>query len=140
MAESTVTLLSSDGASVEVSERIACMSVTVSNMIADIGRDELSAGIPLPNVKLEVLKKVIEYCTRHVDDPPTAEAPEPEPVPRRTDDITADDQAFMNVEQPMLFDIILVRRLRTVPTTVCRLPTTWTSSRCWTWDARPWPT
>ncbi len=33
---------------------------------ADSGTDE---AIPLPNVKVEILKKVVEYCTHHKDNP-----------------------------------------------------------------------
>ena len=42
-------------------------------MHSDTGTEE---EIPVPNVKLPILKKIIEYCEKHVsDDPPEIEKP-----------------------------------------------------------------
>jgi hypothetical protein len=58
-------------------------------------------------VNESVLKKVIEWCTHHKNDPPTSG--DDDDSRRRTTDIDEWDQKFMQVDQEMLFEIILVR-------------------------------
>ena len=54
-----------------------------------------------------VLKKVIEWCEHHKHDPPSAS--DDDDNRRKTTDIDEWDQKFMQVDQEMLFEIILVR-------------------------------
>lgn len=54
-----------------------------------------------------VLRKVIEWCEHHRNDPPQAQDDESDGR-RRTTDIEEWDQKFMQVDQEMLFEIILV--------------------------------
>lgn len=54
-----------------------------------------------------VLKKVIEWCTHHRSDPP-ATADDDSDSRKKTTDIEEWDQKFMQVDQEMLFEIILV--------------------------------
>ena len=71
-------------------------------MIADTGTD---ATIPLPNVSGFILGKVIEYCKFHVE-----AAKKTDEKPNKTEeDIATWDKEFVNVEQPVLFELILVR-------------------------------
>lgn len=101
-----VVLQSSDNESFTVSKQVAERSVLIKNMIEDVGESD-DSPIPLPNVNSTVLKKVIEYCEHHKNDPlPTADS-EDESGRRRSDDISEWDQNFMQVEQEMLFEIIL---------------------------------
>lgn len=99
-----VKLVSSDGIVFEVPKRIAEMSITVKNMLVDIPKEECGE-IPLPNVNGAILKKIIEYCEYHDlnPTPPTEEKKDE----RRTDDIIPWDKAFCEVEQSMLFEMIL---------------------------------
>jgi hypothetical protein len=53
------------------------------------------------------LKKVIEWCTHHRSDAPSTG--EEDDNRRKTTDIDEWDQKFMQVDQEMLFEIILVR-------------------------------
>jgi S-phase kinase-associated protein 1 len=53
------------------------------------------------------LKKVIEWCEHHKNDPPSAS--DDDDNRRKTTDIDEWDQKFMQVDQEMLFEIILVR-------------------------------
>ena len=48
--------------------------------------------------------QVIEYAEHHKDDPPAAEE---STRPRSADDMSEWDRKFINVEQSLLFDIIL---------------------------------
>ena len=58
----------------------------------------------------QVLKKVIEWCTHHRNDPPST-ADEDADTRKKSTDIEEWDQKFMQVDQEMLFEIILVRYL-----------------------------
>jgi len=69
----------------------------------DEGEDE---PVGLPNVNAAILKKVIQWCTYHKDDPPTAE--DDENKEKRTDDICTWDVEFLKVDQGTLFELILV--------------------------------
>jgi len=53
------------------------------------------------------LKKVIEWCEHHKSDP-TPTADDDADNRKRTTDIDEWDQKFMQVDQEMLFEIILV--------------------------------
>jgi S-phase kinase-associated protein 1 len=68
--EPTVTLLSKSNDAFEVPLGVAKMSGLVKMMLPDEGEDmEEVADIPIPNVRTEVLQKVIEFCTKYRDDP-----------------------------------------------------------------------
>ncbi|KAJ2492174.1 hypothetical protein IWW37_001622 [Coemansia sp. RSA 2050] len=99
-----VVLQSSDGKNFTVERAVAIQSVLIKNLLEDIG--ESDEPIPLPNVNAKVLEKVIEYCEYHVDDP----APildDLDEIPKRSDDITPQDENFMKVDQELLFEILL---------------------------------
>ncbi len=70
----------------------------------DVG-DTDDTPIPLPNVSGTILQKVIDYATRHKDDPPPQ--PEDDSKPKSSDDIDEQDKEFMNVDQGTLFELIL---------------------------------
>jgi hypothetical protein len=92
-----------------------------------------------------VLRKVIEWCEHHRNDPPQAQD-EDSDARKKTTDIEEWDQKFMQVDQEMLFEVILVRSitysfLGTPSLTDTHRPaTTLTSSPSLTLAARPSPT
>ena len=53
------------------------------------------------------MKKVIEWCTHHKGDPP-ASTDDDSDSRKKSTDIDEWDQKFMQVDQEMLFEIILV--------------------------------
>jgi hypothetical protein len=55
-----------------------------------------------------VMKKVIEWCEHHQNDPPASQDDDSDSRKKSTD-IEEWDQKFMQVDQEMLFEIILVR-------------------------------
>lgn len=63
----------------------------------------------LPNVTSNVLKKVLEWCEHHKKDPePVASSIEDHDDSRKkTTEISDWDQKFIQVDQEMLFEIIL---------------------------------
>lgn len=92
------------------------------------------------------MKKVIEWCEHHKNDP--ANTGDDDDNRRKTTDIDEWDQKFMQVDQEMLFEIILVSSPPVLPahpafcllTDHPRLPTTSTSRLCWMSAARLSPT
>src|SRR5271163_2671174 len=79
-------------------------------MVGDLGEQAvLTEPIPIPNVNAAVLKKVIEWCQHHKNDPPSANDDDSDSR-KKTTDIEEWDQKFMQVDQEMLFEIILVIR------------------------------
>jgi S-phase kinase-associated protein 1 len=55
------------------------------------------------------LSKVLEWCAHHRNDPPSSA--DDDDSRRKTTDIEEWDQKFMQVDQEMLFEIILVREI-----------------------------
>jgi len=100
-----VTLTTSDNESFTVEKEVAERSVLIKNMLEDVG--ESDQPIPLPNVNAAVLKKVLEYCDHHRSDPLPAAETENDDNRKRTTDISEWDQKFIQVDQEMLFEIIL---------------------------------
>ncbi|KAH3756147.1 cytosolic glycoprotein FP21 [Pelomyxa schiedti] len=98
-----VKLESSESQVIEVPVEIAKMSVTIKNMLDDLG--ETNAPIPLPNVTVKILNKVIQYCDYHHKNPsPDDKRDEKE---RRLDDIAPWDLEYTKVDQETLFQLIL---------------------------------
>lgn len=88
---------------------VAERSMLIKNMIEDLGDDAVaSQPIPIPNVNDPVLRKVIEWCTKHKNDAPQTAEEENDNRKKTTDPIEEWDQKFMQVDQEMLFEIILV--------------------------------
>jgi S-phase kinase-associated protein 1 len=77
-------------------------------MVGDLGEEAMDEAIPIPNVNAAVLKKVIEWCQHHKHDPASSNEDDSDSR-KKTTDIEEWDQKFMQVDQEMLFEIILVR-------------------------------
>jgi len=116
----SLTLVSSQGDSFEVDGKVAMMSELVKTMIGGIedegGSSNGSAGsrsqeIPLPNVKTEVLVKVIDYCKHQVEYCKHHGAVAPIQKPLVDSDmkkvVPAWDADFVDLEQETLFELIL---------------------------------
>jgi S-phase kinase-associated protein 1 len=124
MSNGKLILQSSDGADITVDKEVAERSLLIKNMVGDLGEEATSAPIPIPNVSYyhlsaippialillqvneAVLKKVIEWCEHHRSDPPQANEDDSDSR-KKTTDIDEWDQKFMQVDQEMLFEIIL---------------------------------
>jgi S-phase kinase-associated protein 1 len=72
-----------------------------------VGEGATAEAIPIPNVNEAVLKKVLEWCEQHKLDPPASQDDDSDSR-KKTTDIEEWDQKFMQVDQEMLFEIILV--------------------------------
>ena len=95
-------LQSSDGAVFSVDLAVARLSVTIRTMMDDLGLEGAEDAVPLPNVKGDVLKKVLEWCGKYKDTSyKSAEGYE------NKYELSEWDVEFFKVEQAMLFDLIL---------------------------------
>ncbi|KAJ2907197.1 E3 ubiquitin ligase complex SCF subunit scon-3 [Zalerion maritima] len=110
MAESKQQMLhlaTNDHAVIQVERQVAERSIVVKHMLEDIGDEAVGKEpIPLPNVNEAVLRKVLEWCDHHKNDPPSTGDDDNESR-KKTTDIEEWDQKFMQVDQEMLFEIIL---------------------------------
>ncbi|KAL2136111.1 hypothetical protein VTI74DRAFT_5334 [Chaetomium olivicolor] len=102
-----VTLTSNEGTTIEVDRVVAERSMLIKNLIEDLGDDAIANNaIPIPNVNDPVLRKVIEWCEHHRNDAAQS-ADDDNDNRKKTTDIDEWDQKFMQVDQEMLFEIIL---------------------------------
>ncbi|KAL2068239.1 hypothetical protein VTL71DRAFT_16337 [Oculimacula yallundae] len=101
-----ITLISNDGVAIKVEKAVAEKSMLIKNMMEDLGDSALSTDVPIPNVNESVLRKVIEWCIHHKGDPAVASDDDSDSR-KKTTDIEEWDQKFMQVDQEMLFEIIL---------------------------------
>ncbi|KAJ5931216.1 hypothetical protein N7516_005705 [Penicillium verrucosum] len=93
---SAITLTSSDGVDISVERTTAERSVLIKNMLEDLG--DSGEAIPIPNVSHRVVRAPQERSPSASDDDDNR---------RKTTDIDEWDQKFMQVDQEMLFEIIL---------------------------------
>lgn len=101
----SVKLTTSDNAELVVDREVAERSILIKNLLEDLGGDNDEA-IPIPNVNEAVMKKVLEWCEHHRKDPPASQDDDSDSRKKSTD-IDEWDQKFMQVDQEMLFEIIL---------------------------------
>ncbi len=121
----SIVLVSQEGTQFPVTRKMAEMSVLVKAMMErDMSTDEdeedveeeaaEAEEIPLPNVTAPVLEKVLAFC-RHHQDAPMKEIEKP----LRSEDmyqvVDAWDAKFVEVEQEVLFEIILAANYMDIP-------------------------
>jgi S-phase kinase-associated protein 1 len=102
-AQDAVTIVSQDEQKFAVANKVAKMSELVRTMM---DADSDAKEIPLPNVKGQVLKKVVEYMVHHVDNPPK-DIEKPLKSSIMSEVVTRWDSDFVDVSQEMLFELIL---------------------------------
>ncbi|XP_058216321.1 uncharacterized protein LOC131327269 [Rhododendron vialii] len=99
-----IVLKSSDGETFEVEETMGLKSQTIKHMIKDNCADNT---IPLPNVNSKILAKVIEYCRKHVEASGSSNANDLGKDAADDEALKKWDKEFVNVDQGVLFDLIL---------------------------------
>ncbi|KAK1995206.1 Skp1 family protein [Colletotrichum falcatum] len=106
--DSKIWVQSNDNITIPVDRVVAERSMLIKNMLEDVGDDSISQEnpIPIPNVNEAVLRKVIEWCDHHRNDPVQTQDDEND-ARKKTTEIEEWDQKFMQVDQEMLFEIIL---------------------------------
>lgn len=101
-----IKLQSADGENFEVEVAVAKQSMIIKTMLEDLGMDDKDDDqpVPLPNVEGRILRKVLEWCTRHKDEKFPADDTDCEV---RSNELEEWDQKFVMVDQGTLFEIIL---------------------------------
>ncbi|OVA10211.1 SKP1 component [Macleaya cordata] len=100
-----IILKSSDGVIFEVDEAVALESETIKQMIED---DCADGGIPLPNVRGNILAKVIQYCKKHVKTSTSSKDDDDDDDDDLKENLKKWDANFMKmIDQVTLFDIIM---------------------------------
>lgn len=102
-SEEMLKLISQESMKFEVRKKVAIMSELVKTMAEG---DKEENEIPLPNVKSEVLQKVIQYMKYHADVPPK-EIEKPLKSANMIEVVSQWDADFVDVEQALLFELIL---------------------------------
>lgn len=96
----SIKLQSSDGEFFVVDVDVMKCSTTIKTMLENLGMEDGGQEvIPLTNINSTILRKVIEWATHHRDDPPI--------LPNVDDQISMWDTNYFQVEQSVLFNIIL---------------------------------
>merc|ERR1712020_120276 len=95
---SLISLQSCDGQVFPVNIDIARQSVTLRNMIEDLGIEDLDENeiVPLPNVNAAILKKIIDWCTTHYKNNDESDLSSSEC-----------DLEYLNIDDGTLFELIL---------------------------------
>jgi len=102
--DNLLTLVSQDpDKKVKVTRKVAIMSELVKTMCDN---DTEEKEIPLPNVKGEVLEKVVSYMTYHADNP-AKEIEKPLKSANMGEVVSQWDADFVDVDQELLFELIL---------------------------------
>lgn len=100
-----IQLQSSDGEVFDVDIEVAKVSNTIKIMIDELGyKEDEEEVIPLPNVKSNTLKLVLQWATKHKDDEPQEEL---DMYERCSEDIPSWDVEFLKMDQGSLFELML---------------------------------
>mmetsp|Transcript_9956 Transcript_9956/g.18854 ORF Transcript_9956/g.18854 Transcript_9956/m.18854 type:complete len:163 (-) Transcript_9956:2128-2616(-) len=89
-----------------VPRNVGMMSVLISAMIEDDNDISTESVVPLPNVKSNILKKVIEFCEHHVNEP-MMDVEKPLKSSVMSEIASEWDAKFVDLEQEVLFELIL---------------------------------
>ena len=96
MSNPTIKLKSNDEVVYDVDVEVAKRSQTIKTMLDDLGMDDCDEPIPLPNVRSDILKQLIEWSTHHKYDPPLANDDHTS-IRNRTDNISEWEADFLKV-------------------------------------------
>lgn len=98
-----LTLTSSDGIKVTIDEKSASRSTVIKGLLQDFQEDR---EIPMPEVRGDVLKKVVEYLIHYRDSEPR-EIPKPLPSANLVEVTDEWDVTFINaIDLDTTFDVI----------------------------------
>lgn len=101
-------IISSEGERLPVDVDVASKSVLIKNTISDLNPDldddDEEFEIPLPNVRANVLSKVLEWCEHHRS---TVFPDDDDEDARKSAPVPSWDRNFLKVDQEMLYEIIL---------------------------------
>ncbi|SCO61462.1 suppressor of kinetochore protein 1, putative [Plasmodium berghei] len=103
MINDKIKLVSFEGDEFIVDKYTASMSTVIFNILEVMTSEEDT--IPLPNIKTQILKKVIEYMEYHIHNPPD-EIPKPLITSNLQDVVSVWDYDFVNTDKETLYELI----------------------------------
>ena len=107
-----LTLTSSDNQKIQIDSKSAERSHLLKGLIADYNQKD---DIPLPDIKYDILKKVVEYLTYYKDKTPK-DIPKPMPSSNLNEVIDEWDVNFINgIELDNVFDLINAANYMDIP-------------------------
>ncbi|CAG7903027.1 unnamed protein product [Brassica rapa] len=107
MSKKMIVLKSSDGESFVVEEAVARQSKIISFLVEELPDQEL----PFTNLTSEILRKVIEYCKKHVVEDGSGDSSS-----SSSDDLKKWDVKFVGeIDQPTLMDLIMAANYLHIP-------------------------
>lgn len=98
-----VTIVTNEGQHHTMPLPHARMSGTIANMLDDVD-DDVESNIPIPNIKGEIMKKVVDFCAQHPD--ALLNPTEEQQLEMRTTPLNAWAKQFVGVPLEMLFEMI----------------------------------
>mmetsp|Transcript_3145 Transcript_3145/g.6302 ORF Transcript_3145/g.6302 Transcript_3145/m.6302 type:complete len:161 (+) Transcript_3145:523-1005(+) len=101
-----IDLVSQEGDNFQVDVNVAKMSELVKTMIPEDEDDSEAQEIPLPNVKSQILGKVLEFC-KHYATEPMNEIEKPLKSANMGEVVQDWYATYVDVEQEVLFELIL---------------------------------
>ncbi|KAI1726237.1 skp1 family, tetramerization domain-containing protein [Ditylenchus destructor] len=109
--------MSKDGQTFEVDRDVIRQSTTLNNMFNELGMDgfnddDVNDPIPLSSINGEMLKKIVDWCIYHKDDPPWTEEREYE---MRSKPVPQWDAQFIKLEQNAFFELVIAANYLDVP-------------------------
>jgi S-phase kinase-associated protein 1 len=110
-----ISILSNDGKLFCVEKSILDNCLTVKNMLEDLGMED-DSPIPLPNVSTEITQKVFEFCEYIYFNPNEVTLLEAWNNDRAfIIELPPWFEQYINIEQKMLFDLILATNYLDIP-------------------------
>jgi S-phase kinase-associated protein 1 len=103
MVESILKIIPGRGPMFLVEESVICKSKLIMRYVEDSGTDQ---EIDLPGIKPDIFEKVLEFC-RHYKGITPQEIPKPLNSPVLSENVPNWDANFVELEQDVLFDLIL---------------------------------
>ncbi|XP_051167915.1 S-phase kinase-associated protein 1-like isoform X2 [Leptopilina boulardi] len=102
-----IILQSTEGETFEVDVEVVKCSITIKNMLENLGEDDDEKEIvPLINVNSAILKKIIQWATYHKENPiPLVD--DDENTEKGSDNISSWDAEFLKIDHGTLFELIL---------------------------------
>jgi S-phase kinase-associated protein 1 len=103
-----IKLQSSDGDVFAVDVEVAKKSCTIRNMLNDLGIEDPAEidVVPIPNVRSEILRKVLEWSTYHKDEPDPNEMADDYWEKMKTE-IHGWDVEFFQMEHSALLELVM---------------------------------
>ncbi|KAI1197552.1 s-phase kinase-associated protein 1 [Nemania serpens] len=102
-SDSLVTLIGNDGVEVQATLQAVQQSITLKSMLELLDEEQTTGQpIPLPEVKGEALRKVMQWCEHHRAEPVEDRIPD---ISEQPSELPAWDVEFLTLDKEILFQV-----------------------------------